>query len=180
MQSFWVFGYGSLMWNPGFPYEQARPCRLYGYHRDFCIYSTHYRGTLQQPGLVLGLKRGGSCQGMAFQIACQHAQKSYDYLIERELVSNVYKEKHLKLYFDDNHYENGLAFVADTKHEQYAGRLHCSTMADLIAKASGLAGKNIDYALNTVQHLQTLGVHDHRLETLAKILIEKTYKLKKA
>ena len=170
MDSFWVFGYGSLMWNPGFNYEEARLCRLYGYHRSFCIYSTHYRGTKERPGLVLGLKKGGSCQGMAFKIPANNAQETYDYLIEREQVSGVYKEKHLNLYFDNKAHENGLAFVADAFHAQYAGKLGLDDMVSVITNATGNAGKNVDYALNTVSHLQKLGVHDRQLEDLTKKL----------
>ncbi|WP_182417781.1 gamma-glutamylcyclotransferase [Bartonella sp. HY038] len=170
MDSFWVFGYGSLMWNPGFVYEEAKLCRLHGYHRSFCIYSTHYRGTVEQPGLVLGLKKGGSCLGLGFKIAEEHAQKTYDYLVEREQVTGVYKEKHLNLYFDDHSHNHGLAFVADPLHEQYAEKLDLQSMADLISKAAGIAGKNADYALNTVERLQKIGIHDRQLTKLAQIL----------
>ena len=81
----WVFGYGSLMWNPGFAHAEARPARVYGYHRAFCLYSEHYRGTEARPGLVLGLNRGGSCRGRAFRVPAHDADAAMEYLIAREM-----------------------------------------------------------------------------------------------
>ena len=86
----WLFGYGSLMWNPGFPHRVAEPALLHGWHRSFCIYSHRYRGTPERPGLVLGLDRGGSCRGMAFRVGAAHAAEALHYLWEREMVGGVY------------------------------------------------------------------------------------------
>src|SRR3546814_5730407 len=92
-EGFWVFGYGSLMWHPGFPHVEARPARLRGLHRSFCVYSHRYRGTPQAPGLVLGLDRGGSCHGMAFCVPAAEGEEALDYLFEREMMTGIYRDR---------------------------------------------------------------------------------------
>ena len=82
---YWVFGYGSLMWDPGFPYDAALPGLLVGYHRQFCLYSYRYRGTRERPGLVLGLDRGGSCRGVVYRVPDDAVAATKAYLWEREL-----------------------------------------------------------------------------------------------
>lgn len=166
MSEFWVFAYGSLMWNPGFPYQDIQLCRLFGYHRNLCIYSTHYRGTPQQPGLVLGLDRGGSCAGMAFHVNSEHADHTYRYLVEREQVTGVYCEKQVWLHLENGRRVKGLAFVADPTHPQYAGQLDNRTAFEIVAASRGQAGLNKDYVLNTVHHLHSFGVRDRRLEQI--------------
>ena len=94
----WVFGYGSLMWNPGFAVREARPARLFGYHRRLCLWSIHYRGTSRRPGLVLGLARGGSCNGMALRVARAERHAVAAYLFKREMLNNAYRPAVKKVY----------------------------------------------------------------------------------
>ncbi|MBI0026836.1 gamma-glutamylcyclotransferase [Bartonella sp. M0280] len=170
MHDFWVFGYGSLMWNPGFHYDFMSPARLYGYHRSLCIYSNHYRGTVENPGLVLGLDRGGCCDGLAFHVPVEDTKKTYDYLIEREQVNSVYIEKLKPIHLKDGRIVNGLFFVADQSHEQYAKKMDQENMATIIRQSHGLAGSNIDYVVNTAASLRKMGIPDKSLEKLAKLL----------
>ena len=110
----WVFGYGSLMWNPEFPYAERRQALLRGYHRRFCVYSHRYRGTPDRPGLVLGLDRGGSCRGIAFRVEPPHVNSTIDLLWDREMVSGVYAPKIIKVTTDGGRIP-ACAFVADAR-----------------------------------------------------------------
>lgn len=139
----WVFGYGSLMWNPGFIFEKSCPALLKGYHRDFCIYSHHYRGTPDHPGLVLGLDHGGSCQGVAFLVSAEHSNAVIDYLNERELTGYAYQPKTVSITLDNNQVV-AYTFIADSNHRLYAGSLDLNTSARLIMEASGVNGLNRD------------------------------------
>jgi cation transport protein ChaC len=166
MNDFWVFAYGSLMWSPGFFYDDVQPTRLLGYHRRLCIYSFHYRGTPKQPGLVLGLINGGVCDGLSFHIPQRRAQTSYEYLIQREQLNGVYKERSLLLSLKDGRKVQGLVFVADFMHPQYAGFLDSDKIAEIVSKAKGKTGSNKEYVLRTVRHLQGLDVRDYLLERI--------------
>ncbi len=168
MDDFWVFGYGSLMWNPGFPFDERQQARLHGYRRALCIRSNHYRGTAEKPGLVLGLERGGSCQGVAFHVAGADGARVLDYLRERELVTNVYKERYVAVSLADGRREQALTYVADPVHPQYVAGLSPADAAMIVRRARGSSGPNVDYVLNTVQHLQAMGIRDARLETVAE------------
>jgi cation transport protein ChaC len=163
----WVFAYGSLMWQPGFPYRKVEPALLRGYHRSFCIYSHHYRGTPDQPGLVLGLARGGSCRGLAFEVAAPEAAAVRAYLDERELVSYAYRAKMLPVRIAAGPVP-AYTFVADPQHRQYAGALPVDQAAALIIGAQGCAGLNRDYLINTVRQLEDHGFTDRRLHALLK------------
>ncbi|WP_320198778.1 gamma-glutamylcyclotransferase [Agrobacterium sp. rho-13.3] len=167
MDDFWVFGYGSLMWNPGFPFEERQQARLYGYRRSLCIRSNVYRGTDENPGLVLGLERGGSCHGVAFRVADAEKGPVLDYLRERELVSNVYKERVIAVGLADGRRQNALTYVADPAHSHYVGGLPVEEAASIVRHASGRSGPNVDYVFNTVQHLQDMGIRDALLERVA-------------
>ncbi|MGU3573944.1 gamma-glutamylcyclotransferase [Brucellaceae bacterium C25G] len=164
MKDFWVFGYGSLMWRPGFDFVESKPARLHGFHRSLCIYSHHYRGTSEKPGLVLGLDEGGFCDGLAFRIAAEETQKVVDYLREREQVNNVYLEKMLAIEFEDAQQADAMVYVADGTHAQYASAMAAEIAAEIIASASGSAGANHEYVGSTLQHLQQMGVTDAGLE----------------
>jgi cation transport protein ChaC len=166
-QDFWVFGYGSLMWRPGFPHLDALPALLRGYHRAFCVYSHHYRGTRENPGLVLGLDRGGACRGLAFRVAAEDQGPVADYLNERELVSYAYLAKTLQVAVPDGRVR-AYTFVANPKHSQYAGDLGIERSAEIILQAQGAAGLNRDYLINTVRHLENDGFTDNRLHALLK------------
>lgn len=164
---FWVFGYGSLMWRPGFPHLDACPALLRGYHRAFCVYSHHYRGTRENPGLVLGLDRGGACRGLAFRVTADDQDAVVDYLNERELVSYAYLPKTLKVSVPQGRVE-AYTFVANPKHNQYAGDLGIERSAQIILEAQGVAGLNRDYLINTLRHLEREGYTDNRLHALLK------------
>lgn len=168
----WVFGYGSLIWRPGFAFETATPARLHGAHRALCIYSHLYRGTEAQPGLVFGLMQGGSCAGMGFKIASENWTAVRDYLRERELISHVYKEVYRNLRLASGETVTALTFVVDETHEQFAGRLPLEEQLEMVRHATGSAGPNRDYVLNTVAHLNEMGFADKHLIDLARHLSE--------
>jgi cation transport protein ChaC len=167
MDDFWVFGYGSLMWNPGFAFEERQQARLHGYRRSLCISSNVYRGTEEKPGLVLGLERGGSCLGVAFRVRGADHGPVMAYLRERELVTNVYKERVVAIALADGTRGSAVTYVADPAHEQYIGGLGVAEAATIVAAASGRSGPNTDYVFNTVQHLQDMGIRDTLLESIA-------------
>ena len=162
----WVFGYGSLMWRPGFPFVERRPARLHGRRRAFCIYSVHHRGTYERPGLVLGLAPGGSVKGAAYRIADRDWQAVYDYLREREQPTETYYEAWKEIGFEDRAKVRSLVFLSDVNHPQWAGRLTLDEQARLIAGAQGLSGPNIAYLRDLVLHLREDGIHDHGMERL--------------
>jgi cation transport protein ChaC len=175
MAELWVFAYGSLMWQPGFAFSERAPAALIGAHRSLCIYSFHHRGTLEHPGLVLGLDEGGACRGIAFRVASGAEGETIAYLREREQVTDVYIESRAPITLLDGsgrEYE-ALCFMADRGHPQYAGRLSLERQANLVRSATGLAGSNIDYVLNTVRHLEEVGIHDVELAGLAKRLTDR-------
>lgn len=163
----WIFGYGSLMWRPGFAHEEARHARLTGFQRSFCIYSTHHRGTEARPGLVLGLDRGGVCEGIAFRVAAGHSMDVLHYLRDRELVSGVYREVTVPIDIEGpGGHVRAIAFVAERAHPSYAAALPLSGQARLIRGARGLSGANLDYFINTMRHLGELGIRERALERL--------------
>ncbi|WP_099866083.1 gamma-glutamylcyclotransferase [Pararhizobium haloflavum] len=167
MDEFWVFGYGSLMWRPGFDYVDASHARLYGYHRALCVRSHVHRGTPERPGLVLGLDKGGSCLGIAFRVKMDHADKVVDYLRARELVTHVYKERHVQLQLRSGRRVPALAFVVDRGHAQYAGALSTEEAVRQVCGAVGVSGPNEEYVINTVNHLNQMNIRDHWLERVA-------------
>ena len=161
----WVFAYGSLMWNPGFPYRDRRPARLVGYHRAFCVYSLHYRGTTEQPGLVLGLMPGGDCRGLAYRVAADDVVAVRAYLDERELVTYAYRPLTTPVQIDGGEVL-AHTYVADPGHPQYAGALDLDRAAQIIMRAEGCAGLNRDYLINTVRRLEEDGYVDAELHAL--------------
>jgi cation transport protein ChaC len=167
MDDFWVFGYGSLMWRPGFAHTATRRARLAGYRRALCVHSHVHRGTVERPGLVLGLDRGGSCIGLAFQVPGELRDEVVGYLRERELVTSVYLEKTLTVALEGGAAVPALAYVVDRAHTQYAGRLDVEAAARQVRGAVGVSGANEEYVLNTVQHLKALGIRDRWLEDVA-------------
>lgn len=168
MNELWVFGYGSLMWRPGFAYEERAPAALIGAHRSLCIYSFHHRGTSERPGLVLGLDEGGACRGVAFRVAATARDATITYLREREQVTDVYVEavRPISLLDGTNRELEAICYVADPRHPQYAGRLSLEAQARLVRGASGLSGTNMDYVLSTLCHLEEAGIHDVELTAL--------------
>lgn len=161
----WVFGYGSLMWKPGFPYLEAQRAHLTGYRRCFSVYSIHHRGTRARPGLVLGLDRGGACTGMAFRIAPEKAEGVRAYLRAREQVEGVYRSVHAPVELAEERREvTALAFIVERSHQNYAGRLPVAAQARIIASAAGISGANADYLANTLEHLREMGLRERELE----------------
>jgi cation transport protein ChaC len=167
----WVFGYGSLMWDPGFVHDHSCPALLRGYHRAFCIYSVRYRGTHEKPGLVLGLNRGGACRGIAFRVPAAEVTGAVEALWAREMPRAVYVPRSVRLATAEGSI-NALAFVANTRHEHYAGDLAFDETAQVIACRSGSRGHNVEYLGNTLRHLDELGVPDHTLRKLYRRVIE--------
>jgi len=173
----WVFGYGSLIWKPDFPFVEQRAARLYGFHRDLCAYSVEHRGTVQRPGLVFALNRGGMCDGAAFRVAGSDAAKVITNLRIREQVTGVYRERvrpvALRTEDGTRFSETVLAvcYVVDPGHRQYAGRLPYAQQADLVGAAIGKAGANIDYVCNTHRALLSLGVRDRHLDRLIALMV---------
>lgn len=163
----WVFGYGSLMWRPGFAFEEVRSALVTGFHRSFCIFSRYYRGTPAEPGLVLGLAPGGSCRGLAFRIAAAHAAEVKNYLDERELVSYAYVAITLPAETPSGTV-HAYTFVADPEHSQFAGELGLDRSAEIIMRAKGHAGLNRDYLIETVRRLAKEGYDDPCLMPLLR------------
>lgn len=161
----WVYTYGSLMWDPPFRFAEAVPALLRGYHRTFCIYSSRYRGTPGAPGLVLGLDRGGACKGMVYRIAKREVPATLEALWLREMRRRVYVPRLLPVWTGMKR-ETALAFLANRRHEGYAGRLALDDAAKIIAACRGERGPNVDYLVNTLRHLDSLGVHDQHLHRL--------------
>ena len=159
----WIFGYGSLRWDPGFAYEEVQPALVRGWHRAFCVISHHYRGTKERPGLVLGLARGGACRGRAFRVAGARAQPTLDYLHEREMVHYVYVFREVPATLADGRRVVAKTYVADTAHERFCGRLPLEETAAMIANARGISGSNLEYLENTIRHLDELGIRESSL-----------------
>jgi cation transport protein ChaC len=162
----WVFGYGSLMWRPGFPFLERHAARLHGRRRAFCIYSVHHRGTPARPGLVLGLAPGGAVRGAAYRVAAADWPATYAYLIEREQPTETYREAWAPVGLLSGGHAQALVFLSDRAHPQWAGNLDLEAQARLIAGASGLSGRNIDYLRDMVEHLHEEGVADRTMEAL--------------
>ncbi|WP_328517496.1 gamma-glutamylcyclotransferase [Devosia rhodophyticola] len=168
--SYWVFGYGSLIWNPGFAFLRAERATLWGAHRSLSVYSHHYRGTEAQPGLVFGLARGGSCRGMAFEVAADQWDETIGYLRARELITHVYREAERPICLASGGRMRAVTYLVDEHHVQYAGKLSLVAQAEMVRLAIGQSGPNIDYVLNTAQHLRELGIGDRTLDALVRLL----------
>lgn len=165
----WVFGYGSLIWNPEFPVAERQIARLHGWHRSFCMHSIHHRGTEAAPGLVLALDQaaGAVCDGVAFRVQPGAEEATIEALRERELISSAYLERHLPVDLADGATVTALAFVIDPDHVQYCGGMALEDQAQIIARAVGGRGPNRDYLFATAEHLAELGIADPDLTWLA-------------
>ncbi|MEO8143065.1 MAG: gamma-glutamylcyclotransferase [Betaproteobacteria bacterium] len=159
----WVFGYGSLMWSPGFRPAESKTGLLHGYHRAMCILSSRYRGTPEKPGLVMGLCRGGSCWGIAFRIPAARVRRVVGALWKREMLNNVYLPTMVKVAVGPKQRIRALAFVADASHRQFVRELDLRGRARLVAQGIGERGRCVDYIRNTLEHMLTLGVNDPHL-----------------
>ncbi len=170
----WVFGYGSLMWKPGFEYTERRRAALPGYVRRFCLDSITYRGTPEFPGLVLALDEevGGHCDGVAFRVPGLHRKVVHEYLRARELVTYSYLEKFLSVEIEGTDGAQALCYVMDRSHQQYRGGLSIEAQAEVIATAHGPAGSNVEYLLNTIDQLKSIGVDDPDLTRIGALVAE--------
>lgn len=167
-KDYWVFGYGSLVWQPGFPFQERQIARLNGYSRSFCMRSIHHRGTEDDPGLVLALDRDQDqfCDGVAFRVAASDGLSTIEYLRERELISSAYIEQIHQITLRNGPDVAAVCYVIDEKHVQYCGGLELEEQASIIARAVGGRGPNTEYLYNTAAHLRELGIEDTGLNWL--------------
>ncbi|UWQ54787.1 gamma-glutamylcyclotransferase [Leisingera caerulea] len=165
----WVFGYGSLLWNPGFPVARREVAVLHGYARSFCMTSIHHRGTEDHPGLVLALDaaEGAHCKGIALSVEAGHEEQTLAELRERELISSAYLERDLEVELTGGSMVTAVTYVIDPHHVQYCGGLSLEEQAQMIAHAVGGRGPNTEYLYNTAEHLAEIGLHDSDLDWLA-------------
>lgn len=172
MGDFWVFGYGSLIWNPGFEFKEKQKARIYGYNRALCIHSWHYRGTKEKSGLVFGLNHGGSCIGIAFKVDGSLRKPVVAYLRERELISDVYVEINSRVELMEGKLVGervgALSYVVNRESPQYACDLGLEETARIVSQAIGSAGTNRDYVENTLQSLHNNKIKDRKLELICK------------
>ncbi len=167
-QPLWVFGYGSLLWNPGFTPVETIPARLTGFHRSFCMWSIHHRGSEDEPGLVLALDVAdrATCDGVAFRVADDEAENVLQMLRDRELISSAYYEDVVPLALEDGRNVQALAYIINQDHVQYCGDLSLERQAEVIARSVGGRGPNTEYLYNTASHLTQMGVADPDMDWL--------------
>lgn len=165
----WIFGYASLMWKPEFSYLEARPALIRGYHRALCVWSTVYRGTPEQPGLVMGLDRGGSCRGRAFLLARDDVPAVMDYLYEREMSTHVYAPRFLNATLDDGRSVKAYCFTVVRNHQQYTGKLEPVEAAKIVRRGVGPKGSSLDYLKNTLEHLDDMGIIEGPLHQICEL-----------
>ena len=168
----WVFGYGSLIWRPGFDFVERVPARLIGEHRALCVYSFVHRGTPEKPGLVLGLDRGGACRGVAFRIAEKNRAATVAYLRAREQVTSVYREVTRSVWLENEARQRvgAIAYVVDRGHVQYAGRLSLAEQLRHVMQGHGQSGANREYVISTVRAIEAEGFRDAPLHQLSLML----------
>ncbi len=166
----WVFGYGSLLWNPGFDVAEQQMATLHNYARSFCMRSIHHRGSEAEPGLVLALDevQNATCEGVALAVPDGQDEAVLTYLRERELISSAYLEKMLDVTLQDGRQVTAVAYVIDADHVQYCGNLPLEEQAQIIARAVGGRGPKTEYLYNTWDPLSGLGLHDPDLEWLSR------------
>jgi cation transport protein ChaC len=171
-EDLWVFGYGSLIWRPGFDHVERVPARLIGAHRALCVFSHVHRGTPERPGLVLGLDLGGACRGVAYRVTAKQRPQTIAYLRGREQVTMVYREtlRAVTLLEEPQRRVPALVYMIDRGHHQYAGRLDLATQLHLVRQGHGQSGPNREYVLSTVHALEALGLYDRDLHLLAEKL----------
>jgi glutathione-specific gamma-glutamylcyclotransferase len=163
----WVFGYGSLIWNPIIHYEERRVARVHGFHRRFCLWSHVNRGSMQKPGLVLGLDTGGSCHGVAYRIAARRAADELRLIWRREMVLGSYTPRWVPI-DSGGTAMRAIAFVVNRRHPSYAGRLPLETVIRTLVSARGYLGTPAEYLLETVKGLVEHGVRDSYLMELRR------------
>jgi cation transport protein ChaC len=165
-----VFGYGSLIWNPGFVFVHSERALLRGAHRSLSVYSHRHRGTTERPGLVFGLSRGGSCVGVAFEVEAAKWGEVFAYLQAREQDRGVYREAWREVTLASGKRVRALAYLVNENHPQFAGRLPIMEQAALVSGATGESGRNTEYVRNTAAHLLSLGIRDRALDAIVAAL----------
>jgi glutathione-specific gamma-glutamylcyclotransferase len=163
----WVFGYGSLMWNPAFYYVERRTARIHGFHREFCMWSHRGRGSPERPGLMLALQSGGSCAGVAYRLAPEAAATELDVLWRREMTSRIYRPVWTSACTRSGP-EPAIVFATNRSHERYVAGLDTETVVRYLATGEGVNGSCRDYLFETVEHMRELGIRDRLLEALAR------------
>ena len=172
MSDLWVFGYGSLIWSPGFRHGAAARAHLPGYHRALCIYSVVYRASHERPGLVFGLDHGGYCEGIAFEVPAAFRDETLGYLYDRELTTGAYhaRRRMVQLADGSGRTVSALCFIADRAARQYAGGHSLAEQAEIVRSSRGRSGRNLDYVLNTYSHLRDYGISDRNLMRLIALV----------
>lgn len=168
----WVFGYGSLMWRPGFEHAERQQALLRGYHRRLCVVSRHHRGNAARPGLVMGLDRGGACRGAAYRVPATARAAVLDYLDEREIAHYpVYRRSLVTLDLPGGRrLQRAVAYTVNRREADYAGALTTDQQAAIVAGAEGISGRNADYIRQTVEHIHAMGLRDRALEAVLAAL----------
>jgi glutathione-specific gamma-glutamylcyclotransferase len=161
----WVFGYGSLMWNPAMHFAERRPALIRGYHREFCLLSKAGRGSPERPGLMLSLEPGGSCHGVAYRLDPGHVETELDIVWRREMFTRSYRAVWVEAQTAAGT-AHAIAFAANRKHDRYRGGLDAETMARYLANGAGPIGRCCDYLFDTVRHLRAMGIRDRKMEAL--------------
>ncbi|MHA1523523.1 MAG: gamma-glutamylcyclotransferase [Alphaproteobacteria bacterium] len=159
----WVFGYGSLIWRPGFDFAERQPALLEGLHRSFCVISHVHRGTAEMPGLVVGLDAGGTCRGVALRVGEGDEEEALTYLRGREQVTFVYREERRPVQLANGTLVEALCYVVDQKHRQYGGALTLAEKARLVLQGHGRSGASLDYLESLLTSLGDMGLHDEGL-----------------
>jgi glutathione-specific gamma-glutamylcyclotransferase len=173
-EDIWLFGYGSLIWNPAFRHVETRVARIQGWHRRFCLWTSLMRGSPERPGLVLGLDRGGSCKGVAFRIPAADVVAELMIVWRREMVNGAYEPRWLDIHCPGHGVVRGLTFTVNRRHQHYAGRLPDESVASALATAIGCFGPCAEYFFSTLHALQELGIDDARLRSLRdRVLVHK-------
>jgi len=166
----WVFGYGSLIWSPGFVFRRSEKALLRGAHRSLSIYSHRHRGTPERPGLVFGLSRGGSCFGVAFEVEEARWTGVFDYLQQREQDRGVYREAWRNIVLASGETVRALTYLVNEAHPQFAGRLDLDRQVALVRSGRGESGANTEYVRRTAEHLLQLGIRDRTLLAIVEAL----------
>ncbi len=168
-EDLYVFGYGSLIWNPAFDYVAQVPATLHGWHRRFCLKMLAGRGTPETPGLMLALDRGGACKGVAFRIAAAEVRQELGILWRREMFGGSYNARWVKLKTPEGS-QRAITFVSNREHPRYISEICDLETAKLIATGCGDLGTCREYLENTVEHLAALGMRDAGLMRIVKAL----------
>ncbi len=166
-EDIWVFGYGSLIWNPAFYFEEQRVGRLFGYHRRFCMRIHAGRGSARRPGLMLALDRGGSCSGVAFRISRKNADEELDLIWRREMISGSYRPRWLEVRTPAGPVQ-AISFIVNREHDRYTGELPEDKVVATLATAKGPLGRCCDYLYNTAAHLEAMGIADRNMKRLGR------------